>query len=330
MVDDTDQHRALAALEEVRTCVRSMLGGADATACVAEFSPAPVHLRVVEAIRREVLESCTWEEGEGDARPALVLVRALERARDAAQEVDAEDLRSRLSRPEAFDLLLEIAHDLRSPLNSILFLSETLRSGHSGPLNDQQRSQLGLIYGAALGLTTVVSDITDHANELTLATDEPEPYSLSELFTSVLQMLGPVAEEKGIELRASLPEYDRSYGHPAELGRVLLNLGTNSLKFTEEGYVELGARRRSSHRMEFYVEDTGRGISPDRQKDLFQAFKRRLERDGEFFSSGGLGLTIAKRLVNALGTELEFETEPGQGTRFYFVVQEASGRSGAP
>jgi signal transduction histidine kinase len=325
LTDEGRQGEALRALAEVRGCVAAILSGSDPATAAGPFAAAPVHLRLLEALRRDLLVGGTGD-GTHDPAAVLVAVRAIEQAREAVQDMDREDLRSRLSRPEAFDLLLEVAHDLRSPLNSILFLSETLRSGHSGPVNDQQRTQLGLIYGAALGLTTVVSDITDHANELTLASGAPEPYALSDVFRSVLQMLGPVAEEKEIELRASLPEYDRSYGHPAEIGRVLLNLGTNSLKFTEDGYVELGARRRSKHRMEFWVEDTGRGIAPERQKDLFQPFKRRLERDGEFFSSGGLGLTIARRLVAALGGDLRYETEPGRGTRFYFVVQVPASR----
>lgn len=324
-IDGSLQDRALVALREVRACVGGILDGADATRCVAAFTPTPMHLRLVDALRRDVLESdpCT---SEVEARCGLLVVRALERARDAAQKMEADDLRIRLSQPDAFDLLVEVAHDLRSPLNSVLFLSETLRRGHSGPMNEQQRSQLGLIYSAALGLSSMVTDIMDHSNEVAFQTGEPEPYLLSELFTSVLEMLGPVAEEKGIDLRASLPEYDRSSGHPAQLGRVILNLATNALKFTEEGYVEMGAKRRSEHRVEFYVRDTGRGISPERQKDLFQPFKRRLERDGEFFSSGGLGLTIARRLVRAVGSELEFETREGWGSRFFFVVREPAAR----
>jgi signal transduction histidine kinase len=82
--------------------------------------------------------------------------------------------------PDAFELLVEVAHDFRSPLTSILFLAEALRDGHSGPVTDVQRSQLGLVYSAAFGLASIASDIMDLAREeKDLTADEAEPFSLA-------------------------------------------------------------------------------------------------------------------------------------------------------
>ena len=153
---------------------------------------------------------------------------------------DVEDLRTRLRAPDAFELLVEVGHDFRSPLTSILFLSETLRDGHSGPVSELQRSQLGLMYSAAFGLASIASDVMDLARrEQDLIEDETEPYALVEVFQSVERLVSPIVEEKGLELRIVAPERTQAHGHPHALSRVLLNLTTNALKFTDEGVVEI-------------------------------------------------------------------------------------------
>jgi signal transduction histidine kinase len=129
-----------------------------------------------------------------------------------------------------------------------------------------------------------------------------------------------MAEEKRIELLLSAPHYDRAYGHPIALNRVLLNLTTNAIKFTDKGFVELGAKRLTRHRMEYYVRDTGRGISPDLQGELFRPMKMRPSGDGHFFSGSGLGLSISRRIVRSMGSDLQLETAADWGTRFFFLL----------
>ena len=133
-----------------------------------------------------------------------------------------------------------------------------------------------------------------------------------------------MAEEKGVEFRIEKPSYDRASGHRVALARVLLNLVTNALKFTDQGYVELGAIRSSQSSIEYYVRDTGRGISPEAQKMLFQPFKKADHREGHFFSGSGLGLSIVRRLLRAMGSDLQLETRPDWGTRFHFVLADTS------
>ncbi len=237
-----------------------------------------------------------------------------------------EDLRGRLGAPDAFRLLVEVAHDLRSPLTSILFLAETLRNGHSGPVNETQHSQLGLIYGAGFGLAAMTSDVLDLARQRRdLIGAAPESYLLSEVFENVVRLVQPIVEEKSLELRVSLPSLSQACGYPNALTRILLNLTTNALKFTDQGHVELGVIATPSESLEFYVQDTGRGISEEMQAELFMPFKRRSTRSdhGHFFSGSGVGLSIARRLVQAMGSELVFATSPVSGTRFSFVVAKA-------
>jgi signal transduction histidine kinase len=104
------------------------------------------------------------------------------------------------------------------------------------------------------------------------------------------------------------------------LSRVLLNLTTNALKFTGEGFVELTAIQRAPRSIEFSVRDTGRGIPPQSMATLFEPFRRR-QKPGEYaFSGSGLGLSICRKLVEAMGSAMQVETAPGYGTRFYFVL----------
>lgn len=256
------------------------------------------------------------------AEEFLRTLAALEAYRALLRPGESEELASRLAEPDAFELVVELAHDLRSPLNSILFLSEVLRSGHSGPVSDHQWKQLGLIYSASLGMVSVVSDVVELAGEARgNADDEPEPFSIGSVFENVERLVVPMAEEKGVTLEFRLPDYDRCLGHPAALGRVLLNLTTNALKFTDEGWVKVSADKVGRALIEFSVEDTGRGMNARDRERLFQPFRKSANRSGYFFSGSGLGLSIARRLLATMDSEIVVESERGMGSRLSFRVE---------
>ena len=100
-----------------------------------------------------------------------------------------------------------------------------------------------------------------------------------------------------------------------------LNLTTNALKFTNEGFVEVRGTMLGGDRIEFSVRDTGRGIPPQHMATLYEPFRRR-QRQAEYaFSGSGLGLSICRKLVEAMHSTMQVETESGQGTRFYFVLE---------
>lgn len=324
--DDAERRRCLEVLAELTEAIERLVEGHR-----VDRGPSPsfdpLVLPVARILRREILELAG--SSPDTAATAVELLRTVEQIRPPGLErhlegeSPEEDLRARLRAPDAFQLLVEVAHDLRSPLTSILFLSETLRDGHSGPVTDVQRSQLGLIYSAAFGLASIASDVMDLARgEHDVLGVDPEPFALRELLTSVQRLVEPIVDEKGLELRMALPERSKITGHPHAVSRVLLNLTTNALKFTEEGSVEIGATARPPNHLEFYVQDTGRGIPEERRGELFQPFKSRMgaTAEGQFFSGSGVGLSIARRLVRAMGSELEFETSDTDGTRFWFVV----------
>jgi signal transduction histidine kinase len=231
----------------------------------------------------------------------------------------AQAFADQLAGPNALQLLVEVAHDMRSPLGSILFLVEQLRAEQGGPITAAQERQLGLVYGAAFGLTALVGDVMELARGGDrLAAGEPAPFSLPQLVEAVRGIVQPIAEEKGLTLVIGEAPPGARSGHGPAIQRVLLNLVTNALKFTPAGQVELRVEAGPGARVRFTILDTGRGIPPRVLAHLFQTFRERPEARDYAFSSAGLGLAICQKLVRAMGGELQVDSEVGRGTRFEF------------
>jgi signal transduction histidine kinase len=280
--------------------------------------------RLVQLIRAELLAAPEDAVIAPAPTVLLAILRAIEQVRVALEPDWSEYFASRLSGPDGLELVVDVAHDMRSPLTSVLFLAETLQRGQSGEINEVQRRQLGLIYSAALGLSSMAADVIELARGSDqLVEKEPAPFSVTAIMESVRDIVRPIAEEKGLTISLIPPASDNRTGRSQALSRVLLNLTTNALKFTDEGFVELAARLSGLALMEFSVKDTGHGISAEAMSNLFQPFRRtqaRTGRSGYYFSGTGLGLAMCRKLVEALGSELKFETSPEHGTRFFFEL----------
>ncbi|OLC07852.1 MAG: hypothetical protein AUH42_02825 [Gemmatimonadetes bacterium 13_1_40CM_70_11] len=263
-------------------------------------SQAPVDARAHSVLGRRLLELLraelirTWGEDSTAAVQMPAMLAGIERVRESIEPDWTPYFASRLSGPDGLELLVQVAHDLRSPLTSVLFLADTLLRDQSGPVNELQRRQLRLIYGASLGLSALADDVItlakggDH-----LVEDNPVPFSVTAMFMSVRDIVRPIAEEKDLSLRFVVLSTDHRRGYPLAVTRVLLNLTTNALKFTEEGFVT-----------------------------VYQPFRRVAgpDRSAFCFSRAGLGLAISRELVRAMGSELSVATRPERGTRFSFTL----------
>jgi len=294
--------------------------------------------RMLELLRAEVVAG--WREFGVPDTELLPLFSAMERVRVTIQPSWAQTFEQQLSGSDGLALLMDVAHDLRSPLTSILVLAEALKGGASGEVNEVQRRQLGLIYTAALGLSSVASDIIEFTQGGDpLVDQEPAAFSVTAMLESVRDIVRPIAEEKHLTVRLLAPTKDERMGHPVALSRMLLNLTTNALKFTDQGYVEIVAQEiggEGSSRIEFAVRDSGRGIPSEKITTLFQPLRKESGRRGQLFSQAGLGLTICRKLASAMKSELKVESRTGWGTRFFFevdlpvVVARRSGPRAAP
>jgi signal transduction histidine kinase len=278
--------------------------------------------RLLDLLRSELV--AVWAEVAGirpEADEMTGALQALERVREVYAPAWDDEFGVDLQGPDGLELAVEVAHDFRSPLSSILFLADTLREGGSGELNDLQRRQLSLIYGAALSMVAMASDVVDLGRDGYRAGQrEPNQFSIAEVMDSVQGIVEPMAAAKGLSVVVRPPKNDIRQGDVEALRRVLLNLVTNAVKFTSEGFVELSARSLGPVEVEFSVRDTGPGIRKGAQSNLYQTFRPFQGRSGFHFSGTGLGLSIARKLVESMDGTLEFDTKTNLGTRFHFTI----------
>lgn len=297
---------------------RAATGGTPSVSALPPFVPAR---RILERLRRSFLEHAEAPDVRDQSDDVVAIIRSLERVQESLDLDAAHRFASRLTGQDAQQLVVEMAHDMRSPLGSILILAERLRAGAGGDLSPIQQRQLGLVYSAAFGLSSLAGDVIELARGgTTLVDTEAMPFSVSDVLQSIMDILRPMAEEKRLEMKASGPSADVRVGHPSALNRVLLNLATNAIKFTNTGSVTVSTREIDRSRIEFSVQDTGRGIPDQVMGSLFEAFRQRQTPGDYAFSSAGLGLSICQKLIRAMGGELHVATELEKGTRFYFTL----------
>ena len=205
-----------AAVEALATAVDRAMAD-DASAQLAT-SIGPAAHQLFALLRRLFIEELAADPGDVDVSDAVRVLRAIEQLQSELERNGAQQFASRLSGPDAMQLLIEVVHDMRSPLNAILLLAEQLRSGRSGPLVDIQARQMDLVHSAAFGLTTLADDVIELAHGgHRLVDGRPMPFSLSSVLKVVCDLVQPLATEKRIALNASGPEADVRVGHRVAL-----------------------------------------------------------------------------------------------------------------
>ena len=220
--------------------------------------------------------------------------------------------------------LANMSHEIRTPMHAVLCLSELLSA--SG-LTSEQREYVEAILESGRGLMTLLNDILDlskiEAGKLEL---QRIAFNLHEEMDRLRSILNTSAKAKGVELRCEIRPGVPVHvlGDPDRLRQVLLNLSGNAIKFTDCGSVsvsvELENRNGGKFHLRFSVEDTGVGVTAERQARLFQPFVQGDGSNSRKYGGTGLGLAIAKQLVELMGGSIGMASEPGRGSTFWFTA----------
>lgn len=259
-----------------------------------------------------------------NAMTANLRIEVEERHHYAEALLAARDTAEAASRAKS-EFLANMSHEMRTPLTAIIGGAEYLEDA---PLSADQSSCLDMIHQAGNNLLVLTNDLIDlariEAGHLELLS---EKFSVADLLESIIQMLGRAAQGKRLQLSLNMADNLPQFllGDQLRLQQVLVNLIGNAIKFTAEGSVQVstavGPIADGAVPVTFTVRDTGIGIEASKIEKIFETFTQADSSITRQYGGSGLGLTISRRLVEAMGGHLQVESKPGVGSSFYFTLQ---------
>ena len=293
-------------------------------AAVSDSAERTAEIWEVAGLLREALVEAEVRQAGRASRSAPGPDRKREERRRCREELDRILLtEARAAIAMATDaqrrLLEDVSHDIRSPLNSILFLADALRAEQSGPLNDVQARQVDVLYTAAVTLVKMVNDLIDFARmgDRERIIVVRASFSVESVLADVTGLVGPLTAHRRVALRTEVATEGLRSGDPQLLSRVLLNLVSNAVQAVDEGgHVSVHVSEADSGDLRIEVTDDRIGTDTDKLRDLIRMFPDASVPGVTRGWTRGLGLSISARLVRAAGGRIDVSSLAGEGTVF--------------
>ncbi len=290
------------------------------------------NIKNLESVLRRVAEDTHDSEAEvlsqsinldttaGTAQAYALLERIIEQTlNDKQYAMEASEAKSMF--------LANMSHEIRTPLNGIVGFTELLKDTE---LHDEQREFIDIIEKSSENLLEIINNILDlskiESNKLEI---EEIVFNPIDEFESAVEVYGVRASEKHIDLACYVdPSLERPLkGDPTKIKEVVINLLSNAVKFTNSGgAISVDIRRvecdtLNRTRIRFQVKDNGIGVTSEQKSRIFEAFSQADTSITRKYGGTGLGLTISSRFVELMGSKLDIESEPGNGTTFFFTLE---------
>ncbi|MFW6235485.1 MAG: ATP-binding protein, partial [Desulfovibrionales bacterium] len=221
------------------------------------------------------------------------------------------------------EFLANMSHEIRTPMTGVFGIIESLLQRD---LPEDVQEDLHMVLEAADSVLTLLGDLFDLSRiELGQLDLHPTAFEIRPMIRSIVGPFHSQARAKGLDFNLSIEDLpDQVIGDRYRMAQVLKNLISNAIKFTDQGSVHVEVRaegeREDTVKLRFTVSDTGIGIPPEQQQDIFHPFTQLDSSYSKKFSGMGLGLTISRSLVERMGGKIEMESEPGKGARFTFSL----------
>ena len=214
-----------------------------------------------------------------------------------------------------------VTHEFRTPLNSIIGLSQILLSRTDGELTAEQEKQITFIRRSAESLSELVNDLLDLSKvEAGKVSFRPNSFTAASLFAALRGMLRPLAASSAVELLFEEPPDITLDTDEGKVAQVLRNFLSNALKFTERGEIRVRAEQGPNDTVVFSVSDTGIGIPAEYQEKVFEEFAQIDTPLQRKVKGTGLGLSLSKRLAEILGGQISMRSVPGLGSTFALTI----------